>query len=172
MFYGIVPEKEILLQCNSKSYDEIENPREYFAKIAQKLEKIRDDSSMHQILGDLIVVLVPYIENCITINSFFRDIFRLYGQIWRQEESHFPPFNIVLSISGVGIQQLEVHWCTKVKKIRERVSVMLKQEAVIMLMYRGQSLDDDEYLISYGCRSGTRNDIKARATWKLEKVQT
>ena len=88
MVYGIVPEKEILLQCNFKRDEEIENPREYlaqiraelreepldFAKIAQKLEKIRDDSSMHQILGDLIVVLVPYIENCITINSFLEII--------------------------------------------------------------------------------------------------
>ena len=38
---------------------------------------------------------------------------------------------------------------------------MLKQEAVIMLMYRGQNLDDDEYLITQGCRPGMRNDIKA-----------
>ena len=29
IIYGIVPKEEILLHCNTKSYNEIENPREY-----------------------------------------------------------------------------------------------------------------------------------------------
>ena len=85
------------------------------------------------------------------INSLFQDTFRLFGQIRRQEGSNFLQFNIVLNVLGIVNQQSEVHWCTKNKKIRKSVTLMLKREDII-LTYRGQYLDDDEYLMSYGYR--------------------
>ena len=175
MSYGIVPNEDILLKGGYNFDTDDENPRNILAqvsadfkeeplnlaKISGKLEKIRDDARMHSILADLVVVLIPFIQRCMIINSVFRDIFRLFGQIRRQEGSNFPPFDIFLGVLGIGIQRIEAHWCTKVRKIRKTVSLMLKKEAVIVLMYRGQYLDDDEYLISYGCRPGYSNDISA-----------
>ena len=68
---------------------------------------------------------------------------------------------VVLMISGIRIQLLEVQWCRNLKKFRKGVSVMLKLETLITLKYRGQNLDDHEYLISYGCCPRMRNNIKA-----------
>ena len=59
----------------------------------------------------------------------------------------------------------------KNEKIRKCVSVMWKQEVVIMLMYRGQTLYDDEYLISYECSTEMRNDIKAEIYYHRNNVE-
>ena len=68
---------------------------------------------------------------------------------------------IKLDMVNHSIEIFREHFCVKVRKIHKRAHVVMGTQFMVILLYKEQQLDDDEYLIDCGCNADEENCITA-----------
>jgi len=107
---------------------------------------------------DFIKLLVPYLHS--TQGAKIKQIMRKFGIELRRELRITPPFWIKLNMDHKGTQLFKLHWHSKVKNIRNRVSLSFSTKKKFVLEFQNYELDNDEYLIDCGLSPGQENEVK------------
>ena len=97
----------------------------------------------------------------------YRILLSRFGRYMRNTGIDQRPIKVDLMM-GIMTDKITVHYCTKVKKIRKKVSGWLGTNEMVMLSYDNQMLDDEDYLLDYGCYADEDNEIIA---WSVKNLR-
>ena len=150
---------------NKALIDELEHELQKPVKDKSKIKTILDCFMRISVPMKVFIGVIPlirkYLHEISPYQAEMRVLMQRYGYYMRRSELDKRSLPIKLDMVNYGIEIFREHFCVKVRKIRKRAQVAMGTQFMIILLYKEQQLDDDEYLIDCGCNANEENCIIA-----------
>ena len=142
------------------------------AQIKEVLDKLLTLTITQEELTKLIPLLLQYAEENSPYRSTVKILLQRYGQELRRTLLRSDRITLKLDMPNKQLKELKVHPFTLVKKVRQKIQEELKTNDIILLLFYGQQLDDDEYIIECGALPYEVNKIKVITVTPLQNLNT
>ena len=129
-------------------------------RVKDALEKLIKVTVPIEKLERIVPLLIQYAEETSPYRATVKILLQRYGEHLRKNaRKSVDRLNVVLELPDKSTRDFKLHFHTKAKKLRTQIQSIIQTDDILLLVFCGQQIDDDEYLIECGVLPQIGNKI-------------
>jgi len=129
-------------------------------QIMEALKQLLEVTVEVTALEKVIPVILLYAAENSPYRATIKVLLQRYGEHLRKHGDDSKKLELQLQLPNNSNETLILSKFTKVKKLRQKLSKKLNTDDLLLIVYEGQQLDDDEFLIECGILPDKTNQVK------------